>query len=237
MTVNPREGLLAAPIVRTGEVNVTSRTSRISMRRNAAIAEGGHEYASRRARLIETAAMVFRERGYSAATLQDVAERFGTDRASLYYYVGSKEELLAECISQVLDANLAEGERIKAGPGSARSKLSELITLTMRSFEDHYPYAFVYIQENMNQINSIDADWAKELVRKTHAYERLVLGFIRDGVEDGSLRNDLSPSLLANGLYGMMNWTQRWFAPGGPWVMEDVADTFLALFFEGVAAR
>lgn len=216
-------------------MNKPPSDSRISLRRRAAIAEGGKEYAERRTRLIQIAAVVFQEKGYAAATLQDIAQRFGTDRASLYYYVGSKEELLHECISQVLDSNLAEGERIQAGPGSPRSKLTELITITIRSFEEHYPYAFVYMQENMHHVSSRDSDWAADLVEKTHAYERLVQGFIQEGIADGSIRSDLPTGLLANGLYGMMNWTHRWFTPGGAWISEDLADAFLAVFFDGVA--
>lgn len=181
--------------------------------------------------------MVFQEKGYAAATLHDIAERFGTDRASLYYYVGSKEELLHECIAQVLDANLAEGERIQAGEGSPRSKLSELITITMRSFEEHYPYAFVYMQESMHNISSRDSDWAADVVDKTHRYERLVQGFLEDGIHDGSIRSDLPTGLLANCLYGMMNWTHRWFTPGGQWMAQDLANAFLAVFFDGAAAE
>jgi AcrR family transcriptional regulator len=218
-------------------VDQTPSTSRIALRRRAAIADGSSEYVARRARLIETAALVFQEKGYAASTLQDIAERFGTDRASLYYYVGSKDELLNECIAQVLDANLAEGARIKAGPGSPRSKLAALITTTLRSFEEHYPYAFVYVQENMSHIASQDSDWAIDLVEKTHAYEGLVRGFLLDGISDGSIRSDLPPGLLANGLYGMMNWTHRWFIPGESWVAEELADAFLAVFFEGVATE
>lgn len=192
---------------------------------------------ARRARLIETAALVFQEKGYAASTLHDIAERFGTDRASLYYYVGSKDELLNECIAQVLDANLAKGEAIKAGPGSPRSKLTALITLTLRSFEEHYPYAFVYMQENMNHVASRDSTWAADLAGKTRAYERLVQGFLMDGISDGSIRSDLPVGLVANGLYGMMNWSHRWFTPGGNWIAQELAETFLAVFFEGVATE
>lgn len=64
--------------------------SRIAMRRRAALAEGSPDYLAKRADLIKCAAAVFSEKGYNSATLNDVAACFGTDRASLYYYVGSK---------------------------------------------------------------------------------------------------------------------------------------------------
>src|ERR1700712_5008466 len=84
--------------------------SRISQRRSAALTEGGADYSAKRAELIRVAAIVFREKGYAAATLNDVAALFGTDRASLYYYVASKEELFQECISGIVSANIANLE-------------------------------------------------------------------------------------------------------------------------------
>lgn len=213
-------------------------TSRISQRRQAAIAEGGAEYAAKRAKLVETAAVVFREMGYTTATLNDVAERFGTDRASLYYYVGSKEELLHECISTVLDANLAQGHVVAAGPGTVRERLTELVTLTLRSYEEHYPYAFVYIQEDMSHIANRSTEWARELVTKTHEFERLIFDLIKTGAETGELRADVPIGLITNGLFGMMNWTHRWFVPGrSAHDSAEIASAFLAIFFDGTAAK
>jgi AcrR family transcriptional regulator len=69
----------------------TRRESGIGRRRAAALAEGGDEYQSKRRELIKAAATVFKQKGYEAATLNDIAELVGADRASLYYYVGGKE--------------------------------------------------------------------------------------------------------------------------------------------------
>lgn len=210
--------------------------SQISQRRNAALAEGGEAYAAKRTKLIETAANVFREKGYTAATLNDVAERLGNDRASLYYYVGSKEQLLIECVSRVVDSNLEQGRRIVSGGGAVREKLTSLVEITLKSYEDAYPYAYVYIQEDMNHIASKSTAWADELVEKTRTFERLVLDLVEEGVTDGTLRDDLPASLVTNALFGMMNWTHRWFVPGRKYDAQQLADVFLAVFFEGTSS-
>jgi AcrR family transcriptional regulator len=209
--------------------------SRIAQRRTAAIAEGGEAYTAKRAKLIEAAAQVFREKGYTTATINDIAERFGTDRATLYYYVGGKEQLLIECVSEVLDSNLEQGRRIVAGDGTVREKLTALIEITLRSYQDAYPYAYVYIQEDMTHIGSNSTAWAEKLVEKTRAFERLVFDLIEQGVADGSFRADLASSLVANALFGMMNWTHRWFVPGRRYDAQQLADVFLAVLFEGIS--
>jgi len=81
--------------------------SGIEGRRRAAIIEGKASYTRRREEIIHTAARVFRRLGYDVTTLNDVAKELSTDRASLYYYVGSKEELLHEIVRDVLQQNVS----------------------------------------------------------------------------------------------------------------------------------
>lgn len=206
------------------------------MRRQAALAEGGVDYAAKRAELINVAARVFREKGYSSATLNDIATVFGTDRASLYYYVGSKEELFHECIKGVLDDNLTKGREIVGSDRTPRQKLTDLIEVVLASYEQNYPHMYVYIQEDMQHIASDDDAWATRMVEQTRRFEKLFLGLIDDGVADGSFRADLDPSLVANGLFGMMTWTHRWFVPGRKYSASDLAEVFTAIFFDGINA-
>ncbi|WP_176968685.1 TetR/AcrR family transcriptional regulator [Amycolatopsis xylanica] len=56
--------------------------------------------AERERQMIETAEAVFAERGYSAASMDDIAERVGVSKPMLYEYFNSKEGLLLACIRQ-----------------------------------------------------------------------------------------------------------------------------------------
>jgi AcrR family transcriptional regulator len=209
-------------------------SSRISQRRLAALADGGADYNSRRAELIRVAANVFREKGYAAATLNDVAAVLGTDRASLYYYVGSKEELFHECITAVVTDNIAKADALYAMDLTPRDRLFHLIELMINSQVEHYPYMYVYMQEDMRQVVSQDADWATEMVEATHRIEQYFITAIKDGIADGSFRDDLSPTLVANSLFGMTSWTHRWFVPGHKYTAQDLIDTFSTIFFAGI---
>lgn len=207
--------------------------SRIALRRAIAQAEGGAEYVARRQELVRAAALVFRDKGYTSATLSDVAERFGTDRASLYYYVGSKEELFQECIQGILDDNLAKGRKIVTMDLGAREKLEKLVAVVMESYEANYPFMYVYIQEDMRQVTSQDSAWATKMVSETQRMQRLFLNTLKDGVADGSFRDDLPVGVVANSLFGMMNWTHRWFVPGKKLNAQALASTFTSILFDG----
>lgn len=209
--------------------------SRISQRRSVALSEGGAEYASKRAELVRLAADVFREKGYAAASLNDIASRFGTDRASLYYYIGSKEELFRECVADSVRGYTADAEAIAAEPVSPREKLSRLIALVINSQVEHYPYMFVYVQQDMRQLASQDVLWASEMLAQTHRFEKPFLDAIAEGVADGSIRSDLPVTLIANSVFGMMQWTHRWWIPGQKYGADELIRAFSAVFFDGVA--
>ena len=102
-------------------------TSGIEARRKAALEEGGAAYIARREEIILAAARVFRERGFDAATLRDIADALNTDRASLYYYIGSKEELLQEIVRDVLARDVKSAEAIKRSRAATADKIRTLI--------------------------------------------------------------------------------------------------------------
>lgn len=211
--------------------------SNIGQRRSAALLEGSAEYSTKRNQLIRIAADVFRDKGYAAATLNDIASVFGTDRASLYYYVASKEELFQECVTDAVQQNITRAEIIEAKDVTPRQKLNELIALIIDSQVEHYPYMYVYIQEDMRKAATQDALWSNMMVERTHQLERIFLRVIAEGVSTGTFRSDLSNTLIANTLFGMTQWTHRWFVPGtSKYSADDLIRVFSAIFFEGIDA-
>jgi AcrR family transcriptional regulator len=207
-------------------------TSGIESRRKAALSEGNAGYTARRAEIIKVAADVFRERGYDAATLNDVASRLGTDRASLYYYVRSKEELLQEIVRDVLSQNLEAAERVRKQKGTAPEKLQALIEHMIESFDRTYPHMYVYL-EDIGRIARQDSEWARDVVTATKKFESIVGEVLKQGRKDGSLRSDLPLELCSFGLFGMINWTHRWYRPGSKYTAKEIAAAFSAMFLEG----
>jgi AcrR family transcriptional regulator len=212
----------------------TPPESRIGQRRKAALSEGNEVYKAKRRELIHAAATIFRERGYEAATLNDIAEAFGSDRASLYYYVAGKQELFQEAVRGVLDENVAAAGRILAMDSDAPTKLQLLVEQLIASYEQHYPYMFVYIQEDMRKVAHEESPWARDMVRQTRRFESIVNKVIKQGVEEGTLRDDIPVTLASNALFGMVNWTHRWFKPSRQRNAKQVADAFCKLIFDGL---
>ena len=109
-----------------------------------------------------------------------------------------------------------------------------LITSVMKSYDANYPQMYVYIQEQMHQVANDASPWAKEVQRKTRRIEAIVRELVEQGMEHGKLRNDIDVRIAVKGLFGMLNWTSRWYTPGSNVSAEKVAETFCKIFFEGM---
>lgn len=188
-------------------------TSGIGRRRAAARGEGGAAYRERRAEIVKAAAEVFKTNGYRGTKLSDVAEAMSLDRASLYYYIGSKEELFHEVVGGAVDANATTAEQILGGDGTAPEKLRTLITGLMVSYADTYPFLYVYIQENLSNVSRDRSAWARDMQRHNKRYENAVVAIVQSGIDDGTLRAGTQAWVIAYGIIGMVAWSNRWFNP------------------------
>ena len=206
--------------------------SGIEARRNAALEDGNVGYVARRDEIIRAAAHVFRERGYEAATLRDVAIALGTDRASLYYYVGSKEELLQEIVREALGRDIEAAETVKRSRAKTPDKIRALITAMVISYTDNYPHMNVYM-EDLGRIARQDSEWSIDIIQRTRTYESLVHAILTKGRGDGTLRNDLPLELCALALFGMVNWMHRWYRPTIKWSPQEIAHTYTEIYLAG----
>jgi TetR/AcrR family transcriptional regulator, cholesterol catabolism regulator len=217
---------------------VTNQASNIARRRAAALTGANSGYVGRRREILETAAAVFKERGFRGTTLSHVAEAMGTDRASLYYYVSSKNELFQEIISEAVNVNLAEAKAIRSQDDPAPEKLRRLIEGLMASYAEYYPVLYVLIQENLSHVAPERADWAKEMTRINREYERVLIDIIETGQKEGTVRTSAPAWLLAYGIIGMVGWTNRWFNPNkSPVTAQEIGVAFADVILTGLTEQ
>lgn len=210
-------------------------TSSISRRRAAARDRGGEAYARRRAEILTAAADVFRSKGFRATTLADIAEAVGGDRATLYFYVSSKDEIFDEVVSDVVQANLRVAEQIRDSTEAPAAKVRALMTQLMTSYAANYPFLYIYLQENLAHVSDKRQGWAREFRQVNRRYEAAVQAIVEEGIQDGSLAGRTDSRVLAYGLIGMMSWTHRWFNPETSMVTAgEIGEAYADLLLHGL---
>lgn len=188
-------------------------TSGIGKRRAAAKLDGAAAYQQRRKEIAIAAARVFNQRGLQGTTISAVAEELEIDRASLYYYISCKEELFDEVIREASEENVAIARRIQSSTQPPREKLRALICGLMESYGRHYPLLYIYIRENLNHVGAKRSKWARQMKAINREYDSAVVSIIEEGYADGSFRNIGPAKIVAYGVLGMINWSNRWFRP------------------------
>jgi TetR/AcrR family transcriptional regulator, cholesterol catabolism regulator len=210
--------------------------SSIGRRRTQARRDPSVGYIERRERLLRAAAEVLKDQGLDATSIHDIAERMGTDRASVYYYYGSKQEIFLALVRQAVEEIVLAAESIAGSGQSPTARLQRLVQSQLEAYERHYPYIQLYIQEDMNRVPGDGSTAGEELKALGVRYEAAIEGITRDGIAAGEFRADLDARLAMFAILGAVNWTHRWFVPGGRLSGAQVGQMFAELFLNGVRA-
>jgi AcrR family transcriptional regulator len=183
---------------------------------------------ARRREVLAAAVEVFSEQGYRATSMADIAERLGMGKASLYHYVGSKEEVLIDLYEEVLRENVIAARRIAAADRPALDLLADLIAERVAYTCRNRDLLRVFFEEEAE----LPARQQARLIAVRHEYEQSFLELLARGEAAGELSLPTTPPIFVNTLLGAANWTYKWFNPAGALSPEDlgshIATTLLA---------
>jgi len=211
-------------------------TSRIGERRKQAQSEPSAEYTSKRRAIIDAAARVFQRVGYERASMSDVGAEAGADRASVYYYFKGKQEIFHAVIIDAVEALIAQAEAIAGSDADPEDQVRELVGAVMQAYIDHYPYLYVYVQEDMRRLDE-ESESSKTLRQLARRFGASFEEVIAHGIASGAFKPDLDARLTSYAILGALNWTHRWYTPDQGLEPAEVTAVFVETFLHGMSAR
>jgi TetR/AcrR family transcriptional regulator, cholesterol catabolism regulator len=190
------------------------------------------KWEERRDAIIDTSATVFARSGYHATGIAELCEVNGFGKGAFYYYIGSKEELLAAIHDRVMDEVMLGADRVAAAGGSPSEQLEMLGTELLDVIHRYPDHVWVFLHE----FPALTDERAEQFRTRRHEDDRRVETVLRSGVESGEFR-EVDPWLTARAWLGMHNYTYLWLKSGGSISANDVAKPFADIFLRGIAAR
>ncbi|SHN38326.1 TetR/AcrR family transcriptional regulator [Cryptosporangium aurantiacum] len=184
------------------------------------------------AELFAVATDIFHEKGYEGASLQDIADRLGMLKGSLYYYIHSKEDLLFEVINEVHRQGLENIVALASQPGDPLQKLRNVIVGHIEHMCRHLTGTTVFLHE----MESLPPERQAEILGGEHAYRSVFLDLVSKAKADGLVRDDIDPKLASLAILGSVNWVYRWFRPGGEFTPRHIGEQFADLILRGLVA-
>jgi AcrR family transcriptional regulator len=170
------------------------------------------ENLSRKEQIFRTAAKLFREKGYVAASMRDLAQKLGIEAASLYSHIRSKEEILHNICFEMAaefrksldevekEKNLTASERLRRGIIGHVQVMARDLTASAVFMNEHrhlsQPFLRDFLLLRINYINRFKA-------------------IIEDGVKSGEFKSNIDVKLAVMTLFSSFNWMPQWYEPGG----------------------
>ena len=182
--------------------------------------------------ILEAAAQIIRQKGFHAASMQDIAEAVSLQKASLYHHVSSKQEILLILLDRALDMLIEQIEIVMAQPLPPEEKLFKAMRTYLQTMLDHSDLASVLLLEH----RSLESHYHARHIPRRDRFERLWRDLIKDGRDQGVF-NCTDPALVSRSLLGVMNWTITWYSHDGLLSPSDLAEQYADLFLRGLLVR
>ena len=189
---------------------------------------------SRRDELLAIAADLFAQRGFKNTTVRDIADAAGILSGSLYHHFDSKESMVDEILLGFQTELFKKYDEILGSDLDARGKVEAVVRVSFEAIDQHH--AEVAIFQN-------DSGYLMEFERfgylREHntRFREMWLDLLRGGVESGALRPDVDAELVFRFIRDTVWVAVRWYRPGGEMSADQVADQYLSILLDGIAAR
>ena len=189
------------------------------------------KWNARRDVIIDTSAQVFARSGYHATGIAELCAVNGVGKGAFYYYIGSKEELLAAIHDRVMDEVMLGADRTAVAGGSPSAQLAMLGDELLDVIHRYPDHVWVFLHE----FPALTGERAEQFRGRRQEYERRVESVLTSGIESGDFR-EVDPWLTARAWLGMHNYTYLWLKAGGRVSARDVAKPFADIFLRGIAS-
>ena len=182
--------------------------------------------------IILSAAQIFREKGFHATSMQDIADSVQLQKASLYHHISSKQEILLAVLDRALDVLIEDIEPIVESDLPSEEKLNLAMAHYISRVTGSADLAAVLLLEHRR----LEPELRARHIARRDRFEELWRRIVREGVERGEFK-PMDLSIVTFALLGVQNWLITWYQEGGRLSGEQLADQFAEIFLHGLSAN
>ncbi len=183
----------------------------------------------RKLQITDTATTLFRQKGYAATSMRDLASAIGIEAASLYNHVRSKEELLHRICFGMAEAFFKARHQVESLHLAAPVKLRLAIEKHVEVITSHRDASAVF-QHEWRHLSEPDLS---VFISMRNEYEAYFSEIIRQGVAEGNFRAT-DEKLAVLSLLSSLNWLYDWYRPDGTLLPHEIAAHQAELFIYGI---
>lgn len=182
--------------------------------------------------IIVAAQNMFRERGYPAASMRELAKEVGVEPASIYSHFKSKDDILKFICFKIADDFFEAQEPILHSVSNPVEKLKRLIAEHIRVVINNLDAATVFFIE-WSYLKNPDLN---EFISMREKYERGFRDVIQEGITSGDFRM-MDVNFTVRLLFSIMNGVHEWYKTSGKVSPDEVGDKMSGFILNGLAIK
>lgn len=183
----------------------------------------------RRRQILDTAVNLFYEIGFEGASLRDLAQKVGINKATVYHYFESKEEILYNILDEVGQSLLAGLEEAHVSSTDPMECLKAMVRFQIFYMEANVEGIKVLVEE----LKSLGPEMASGTKRIQQRILKLYEEVLEKCMENNQVRK-LHLATTAFAILGQINWLYHWYNPNGSLTIRQVADEVMTILFDGL---
>jgi len=192
----------------------------------------GVENISRKAQVIRTAAELFKEKGYVATSMRDLAHALGIEAASLYSHIKSKEEILQSLCFEMAEQFRNSLSGVEIENISFSEKLRKGILGHIEVMAKDLTASAVF----MNEHRHLNEENLKRFLLLRINYINRFKKIIEGGIKAGEFRH-LDTKLAVMTLFSSLNWMPNWYDPTGIINPIELGNQLADMLIEGLKTK
>jgi len=176
-----------------------------------------------------TAARLFRDRGYAATSMRDLAEAVNLKASSLYNHISGKEELLQEICFETAKRFLKVMEEVEGMEVSNIEKIETLIGLHIKT-----------AMEDVTSITAFNDEWRhlsepdlSKFVQLRKRYEQRFKAVLQTGIDQGVFQA-VDTTVAMHTILSSLRWVYDWYQPERATSLPKIGDSITRMILGGL---
>ena len=179
--------------------------------------------------IIEKASKLFREKGFGASSMRDLAEHVGVEAASLYNHIQSKSEILQAICFKVANDFLSHLDAVRESPEPVLKKLERIIRFHIRMMMDQYEY--VYISDH--EWRHLPEPYLSNFLNQRRNYRRSLSELVARGIEIGEMKS-IDPYVAVLTMLSAISGIESWHRSRKTIAADTLEDNMVKYLIEGL---
>ncbi len=175
------------------------------------------------------AAELFRKKGFTAASVRELAETMGIEAPSLYNHIGSKAELLQEICFEVASDYTAHMEEVLSSTLNPAEKIANIIRFHVRKLSTDFDKVFV----SEHEWKRLPQNYLEQFLAQRKAYENNMIEIVQEGI-DKKIFSNLLPSIAVLAILSAVRGLELRQRHKNEFTIEELEETMIQHLLHGI---